>query len=133
MKTLLASTALAAAILFNIPAHAGMDKNHTSSAQGSMQQSAQNTAQPNMAIMTIEQVQGLGDNTPVMLEGMITQAVGDEMYVFQDPTGATIMVEIDDKNWNGLKPSPNDLVIISGETDKNGNIMEIDVETIAMK
>ena len=132
MKKLLTATALVAAILFNLPAYAGMDKNKTHSAQAAMQQNAADSTS-NMAIMTIEQVQSLGDDAPVMLEGMITQAMGDEMYVFQDPTGATIMVEIDDKNWNGLKPSPNDMVIITGETDKNGNVMEIDVETIAMK
>ena len=130
MKKSLTSVALATAVLFNLPAYAGMDKTNNQATQPSVQQQA---TQPNMAIMTIEQVQSLGDNAPVMLEGMITQAMGDEMYVFQDPTGATIMVEIDDSNWNGLKPSPNDMVIITGETDKNGNLMEIDVETIAMK
>ena len=100
-------------------------------AHSAQQQAAQNM--PQMAVMTVEQVQTLGDDVPVMMEGMITQAMGDEMYTFQDPAGNTIMVEIDDEDWNGLKPNPNDMVVITGETDKKGNVVEIDVDTIAMK
>ena len=127
MKKLLVSTALAATVFFNLSAYAEMTNNQP---QQSAEQSIQ---QPAMAIMTIEQVQGLGDNAPVMLEGMIVQSMGNGKYTFQDPSGATIIVEIDAEEWNGLKPGPQDMVIITGETDKNGNIMEIDVETIAMK
>ena len=122
MKKLLASTILATTVLCNLPAYAQMNNTST-----------QNMSQPSMDIMTIEQVQGLGDNAPVMLEGMIIQSLGDEKYTFQDPSGATIIVEIDDEDWKGLKPTPQDVVIITGETDKNGNITEIDVETIMMK
>jgi uncharacterized protein YdeI (BOF family) len=43
------------------------------------------------------------------------------------------MVEIDNEDWNKIKPGPQDMVIITGETDKNGDITEIDVETISMK
>ncbi len=128
MKKLFTTTALAASVLFSLPALAGMGNNAAHSAQ---QQAAQNM--PQMAVMTVEQVQTLGDDVPVMMEGMITQAMGDEMYTFQDPAGNTIMVEIDDEDWNGLKPNPNDMVVITGETDKKGNTVEIDVDTIAMK
>ena len=44
-----------------------------------------------------------------------------------------ISPEIDDEDWNSVKPTPSDMVIITGETDKNGNIMEIDVDTISLK
>lgn len=125
MKTLLTSTALAIAILFNFSAYAEMNKETTTS-QPTIQQ-------PAMEIMTIEQIQGLKDNAPVVLEGMIIQSMGNEKYNFQDPSGATIIIEIDDEDWNGLKPSPQDMVIITGEIDKNGNVTEIDVDTIAMK
>lgn len=125
MKNLFTSTALVTAILFNFSAYAEMNK-ETTSPQPTIQQ-------PAIEIMTIEQVQGLGDNTPVILEGMIIQSIGNEKYTFQDSSGATIMVEIDNEDWNKIKPGPQDMVIITGETDKNGNLMEIDVETIAMK
>jgi len=124
MRKLLTSTTLAAALLFGISAQAAMNNN----ASAPTMQNA-----PAMAVMTIEQVQGLGDNAPVMVEGMITQALGDEKYTFQDPTGATMVVEIDDDDWNGVKMNPEDMVIITGETDKNGNVTEIDVDTIALK
>ena len=127
MKKLLASTALVATVLFNMPAFAA------SQAAAPAPQAAQNMQQPSMAVMTIEQVQGLGDDAHVVLEGMITQALGDDMYTFQDPAGNTISVEIDNEDWNGLKPNPNDMVIITGEVDKEGNIVEIDVDTIALK
>ena len=130
MKKLLASTALVAAVLFNLPTYAG---SQNASMHTPAQHNAQSMQQPSMAVMTIEQVQGLGDNAPVVLEGMITQALGDDMYTFQDPAGNTISVEIDNEDWNGLKPNPNDMVIITGEVDKEGNIVEIDVDTIALK
>ncbi|MBR1605198.1 MAG: NirD/YgiW/YdeI family stress tolerance protein [Alphaproteobacteria bacterium] len=130
MKKLLTSTALAAAVLLSLPVSAGMSGNHSQMAQPA-QQAAQNMQQP--AVMTIEQVQTLGDDVPVVMEGMITQAMGDEMYTFQDANGNTIMVEIDDEDWGGLKPDPNTMVVITGETDKKGNIVEIDVDTIALK
>lgn len=134
MKKLLATTVFAVAVLFNLPADAGMNNDNSKAmkaAQPAMQQASQNM--PEMAIMTVEQVQTLGDDAPVVMEGMITQAMGDEMYTFQDQSGNTIMVEIDDEDWNGLKPNPNDMVIITGETDKKGNIVEIDVDTISLK
>ena len=131
MKKILASTILTAAVLFNLPAIAGM-KNQTNSMSQASTQNMQ-SSQPQIDLMTIEQVQTLGDDTPVMLEGMIVQSMGDEMYTFQDAAGNTIMVEINNESWNGLKPNPNDMVIITGETDKKGNIVEIDVDTIALK
>lgn len=121
MKKLLTTAALVTGILFNLPAYAGMQKNQTAS-------------QPAMAVMTIEQIQGLGDDAPVMVEGMIINSLGDEKYTLKDSTGATMIVEIDDEDWNGMKmPSPNEMVVITGETDKEGNITEIDVDTISMK
>ncbi|MBQ8465593.1 MAG: NirD/YgiW/YdeI family stress tolerance protein [Alphaproteobacteria bacterium] len=124
MKNLYATVALASAFLFNLSANA-MDTN--SQAQQPMAQ------QPAMAVMTVEQVQGLADDTPVMLEGMIVQSLGDEKYTFQDAAGNTLTVEIDDDDWNGMQPNPQAMVVITGEVDKEGNITEIDVDTIAPK
>lgn len=116
MKKLFATTALAAAVLFNLPANA-----------------QENANMPQVSVMTIEQVQTLADDTPVVLEGMIIQSLGNEKYTFKDASGATITVEIDDDDWNSVKPSANDMVIISGEVDKNTDTLEIDVDTISLK
>ena len=78
---------------------------------------------PATNVISVEQIQGLNDDTYVILQGNITQALGDEMYVFSDGTG-TINVEIDDDDWNGLNVGPNDLVVIRGEIDKNGNVVQ---------
>ena len=121
MKKLFAATALTTALFFNGPTNAQMS-NTTAQMQ-----------QPAMAVMTVEQVQGLADNTPVMLEGMITQSLGDEKYTFQDASGNTLTVEIDNEDWNGMQPDPQAMVVITGEVDKEGNITEIDVDTITPK
>ena len=122
MKKTLSSTAFIATVLFSITTFAATPTPST-----------QNNEQPNMDIMTIEEVQGLGDNAPVVLEGMIVETLGDENYMLKDPSGASIVVEIDNEDWLAVQPSPNDMVIITGETDKDGNTTEIDVETIALK
>lgn len=86
---------------------------------------------PATNVISVEQIQGLNDDTYVILQGNITQALGDEMYVFSDGTG-TINVEIDDDDWNGLNVGPNDLVVIRGEIDKNGNVVEVDVDEVTL-
>ncbi len=86
---------------------------------------------PATNIITVEQIQGLNDDTFVILQGNITQALGDEMYVFSDGTGS-INIEIDDDDWNGLNVGPDDLVVIKGEIDKNGNVTEIEVDEVMM-
>ena len=125
MKKLLAATTLATAFLLNAPLYAM--PNSDSQPQQSM------SSQPAMAVMTVEQVQGLADNTPVVLEGMIVQSLGDEKYTFQDPSGNTLTVEIDNEDWNGMQPNPQAMVVITGEVDKEGNVTEIDVDTITPK
>ena len=81
---------------------------------------------------TVSEALLLEDDAPVALIGTITQNLGDEKYQFTDNTG-TVVVEIDDEDWNGLTPNPNDMVVITGEVDKDGNVVEIDVDTIALK
>ena len=80
---------------------------------------------------TVSEALLMEDNSPVALVGTITQNLGDEKYQFTDNTG-TIVVEIDNEDWNGITPSPNDMVDITGEIDKNGNVVEVDAETIAL-
>ena len=71
------------------------------------------------------------DESIVILEGTITSNLGDETYIFTDSTG-TINVEIDDEEWNGISPSTQDIIMIQGEVDKDGNLVEIDVEEVML-
>lgn len=97
----------------------------------SVQSFAENMART-MPTTTVSEALLMEDDTPVALVGTITQNLGDEKYQFTDNTG-TVIVEIDSEDWNGITPNPNDTVIITGEIDKEGNIVEVDVETVALK
>ena len=90
-----------------------------------------NNSANNMNPSTVSQAQNMADDTFVVLQGMITSKTGDEMYIFTDNTG-TIAVEIDDDDMAGLNLTPQDVVIIQGEIDKNGNVVEVDVDEIVM-
>ncbi len=80
---------------------------------------------------TVDQISNLPEESMVILQGNITQNLGEEMYVFTDSTG-NINVEIDDEDLNGLNLTPDQTVVITGEVDKNGNVNEIDVEEITV-
>ena len=60
----------------------------------------------------------MGDDKPVVLVGKIEKSLGDEKYLFRDASG-TIVVEIDNEDWNGVNVTPNDTVELRGETDKD--------------
>lgn len=91
---------------------------------------ANNTPENTVTVMTVEQVRGLADNSPVVIRGYLLRQNGEESYIFQDNTG-TINVEIDEEDWGGLNVTPNDMVEVWGEVDKNGmSVIEIDVSAI---
>ena len=83
-----------------------------------------------MEVMTIEQVRGLSDNSPVIIRGYMLRQNGENSYVFQDTTG-TINLEIDQEDWGGQTFSPNDYVEVWGEVDRNGaSMIEVDVSAV---
>ena len=82
-----------------------------------------------VAIVSVQQAKGMNDDAMVILQGNIQKKVGDELYLFSDGND-TIMVEIDNDDWNGLSIGPNDIVEISGEVDKGWTSIEIDVDQI---
>ena len=82
-------------------------------------------------IVTVIQVEEMRDDTPVIVTGYILQRTGDEKYLFEDNSG-TIVVEIDDENWNGQTVTPKDNVKLYGDVDKGLFKTEIDVDYIDM-
>ncbi len=90
-----------------------------------------NNANNNMIeVMTVEQVRGLSDNSPVIIRGYLLRQNGENSYVFQDSTG-TINLEIDEEDWGGTTVSPNDYVEVWGEVDRNGaSMIEVDVSGV---
>ena len=78
---------------------------------------------------TVTEVMTLPDNAPVTMRGRITQNMGDNVYVFEDSSG-TIMMEIDEEDWNGNTVRVNDVVTVYGNVDKGGEYIEVDVNSI---
>ena len=66
---------------------------------------------------TVSETLKLSDETKVSLTGRIVSSLGDEKYTFKDETGE-IIIEIDDDDWHGVKVTPENIITINGEVDK---------------
>ncbi len=82
--------------------------------------------------VTVEQAKLLPNDTKVLLTGTITESLGDEKYIFRDPTGE-IMVEIERELLRHVSVSAGGSVEISGEVDIERRQLIIDVENIRKK
>ncbi len=71
----------------------------------------------------------LNDDSYVILDGNIVKKISSDKYLFKDPTG-TIVVEIDQDKWLGQSVNIQDRIEITGEIERKGDSVEIDVETI---
>ena len=78
---------------------------------------------------SVTEVVSLPDNTPVTMRGRITKNMGDNIYVFEDSSG-TIMMEIDEEDWNGKTVRVDDIVTVYGNVDKGSDYVEIDVSSV---
>jgi uncharacterized protein (TIGR00156 family) len=71
----------------------------------------------------------------VRLVGYLIEKLGDERYLFRDDSG-TIIVEIDNDDWNGVQASAETRVEIAGSVDREWRILqreiEIDVDSIEL-
>ena len=84
---------------------------------------------PNGTVTTAANAKTMRDDTWVTLRGNIIERVSDDLYIFKDASG-TVNVDIDHKRWNGETITPQDVVEIQGEVDKDWNSVEIDVKQI---
>lgn len=84
---------------------------------------------PNGSSTTVESAKSLRDDTWVTLRGNIVERISDDLYLFKDATGS-VNVDIDHKRWNGVTVTPQDVVEIQGEVDKDWNSVEIDVKQV---
>ena len=83
-------------------------------------------------IISVSEIAELKDGDYIIMQGNIIEKTGEETYNFKDNTG-TIILEIDDDNWADITVTPNDIVIIEGEVDKNMmNPTIIEVEEIRL-
>ncbi|MDR1933173.1 MAG: NirD/YgiW/YdeI family stress tolerance protein [Spirochaetales bacterium] len=79
--------------------------------------------------ITVEEAKNLRDDSPVTLRGKIERFLGDEKYLFSDDSGS-IIVEIDNRLWNGVSVNQNDTVEIIGEIDKDFKGIEVEASSI---
>ena len=81
------------------------------------------------AVWSVTEIMSLPDDTPVVMRGRITKNMGDNIFIFEDSSG-TIMLEIDETDWNGNTVRVDDIVTVYGNVDKGTDYTEIDVESI---
>ncbi len=80
-------------------------------------------------ISHVSAVQNMPEDTMVYIQGYLTQNLGNEMYTFQDDSG-TITVEIDGDLLAPTAATPNTLVWIAAEVNKDGNVTSLEAEEI---
>jgi len=73
----------------------------------------------------------LPDESMVKLQGFIVRALGDEKYEFRDNSG-TITVEIDGDDWGGVQATPEVMVELLVEVDRDFRKVEFDVESVRL-
>ena len=93
---------------------------------GTMQNSDASSDKP---ISHVSAVQNMPEDTMVYIQGYLIQNLGNEMYTFQDDSG-TITVEIDGDLLAPTAATPNALVWIAAEVNKDGNVTSLEAEEI---
>lgn len=81
--------------------------------------------------MTIKEAVELADDSQVVLEGALIKQTEDEHYLFRDKSGE-VMVEIDKEDFRETTITPNDMIKISGEVDKDWTEVKIDVDHLEL-
>jgi uncharacterized protein (TIGR00156 family) len=70
--------------------------------------------------VTVEQAKTYAHRTPVIISGMIVQAIGGDLYIFRDSSGE-IILRIGPREWYtlGSNIGPSDKIEISGELHRD--------------
>ena len=105
-----------------VMAGSGMNNTNNNGMNNNMQKQ-----QP--AYWSVMEVIEMPDKTPVKMRGRIKQNMGEQMYLFEDSSG-TIVMEIDEEDWNGNTVRVDDMVTVYGNVDKGGRVTEIDVTSV---
>lgn len=83
------------------------------------------------AITTVEQAKDLPDDTWVSLEGYIVKQLDKKHYEFKDSTGS-IVVDINDRRWEGQVVTPETKVRLDGKIDKEFVSLEVDIKRVTV-
>ncbi|HCU58762.1 MAG TPA: hypothetical protein DIC64_02140 [Alphaproteobacteria bacterium] len=118
-------SALTIALMMGVSA-AAMAGDHGKKMMGGFKQDVSK-----MEVSTVQNAQGMAEDTMVVLQGNISKRLKKNKYLFNDNTGE-IIVEIEGYTWNGQDVSPQDVVMIVGEIDKDDNVNIVEVDEIMM-
>ena len=77
----------------------------------------------------VSAIETMNDDKEIILEGYISEKVGDEHYRFHDRSGE-VMVEIDDDDFHGLNVSTTTKVRIYGEVDKDLTSVSVEADRL---
>jgi len=69
-------------------------------------------------LVSVEKAKKSWDDTKVVLQGRLVRKVGHEKYIFADNTGE-VVADIDDKRFRGVTVTPQNVIEIYGEVDKD--------------
>ncbi len=83
------------------------------------------------ALVTIQEVLQMPDDSIVYIQGYILNNVKDDNYTFYDGQD-NIIIEVDDDAWNGMTITPQHQIIIVGEVDKDDNMTIVEVDEIML-
>lgn len=80
--------------------------------------------------VSVAQALYMEDDRKIRLTGYVIEQIDDEKYLFQDGTG-TMVVEIDDDQWRGIRASSRTQLTVWGELDQDDDdAAELEVERI---
>jgi uncharacterized protein (TIGR00156 family) len=133
MRKLLAFTAIAAMSLVFWPVYSAAQ---IGGVQGGVQGGAIGQPEggfsgPGLEVTLAAEASKLRDDSYVILRGNVIRHLGKDKYVFRDSSGE-INVDIDRDKWLGQTVTPETVVEIRGEIDKDWNSVEVDVDRIVI-
>jgi uncharacterized protein (TIGR00156 family) len=133
MRKLLAFTAIAALSLVFWPVYsaAQMGGFQGGFQSGSAGQREGGFSGPGLEVSQAAEASKLRDDSYVILRGNVIRQLGEDKYVFRDSSGE-INLDIDRDKWRGQIVSPETVVEIKGEIDKDWNSVEVDVDRLVV-
>lgn len=82
-------------------------------------------------LTTIKLASDAKDDAQVTLEGYIVKELKSEHYMFKDASGE-IEIEIDHKDFRGIKVTPETKIRVVGEVDQDWNSTTIDIDYVEL-
>lgn len=78
----------------------------------------------------LEAMSVLSDDKAITLKGYIKSQVAGGQYRFEDSAGKTIVLEIDEDAWGQLKVTPEMMVLLHGEAEREFGALKIDIDKV---